>query len=261
MLRGFISLLLLICTLNRAAADHLSKDPPPGESTDPQLQIVYNDRLREVMRKFNITEADMNMMLSNFVEGGKSPTITKSVLNSNTGLQETITLDFQGFTNEWISQKKIQVQNILNEYETAMESTPNAVMARRDSSRVISTGTSGPVAEVAPTQQVVLENEPIKNDEAQMQEKLAQLEELRNQNALLNLRLREEQEMLSPSANGILQRPQTPLSFSTSIPEGRGSSARAPESVRERLLAEYRALQNRKRNIYQLLQRYKRLLL
>ncbi|XP_061193810.1 uncharacterized protein LOC133202050 [Saccostrea echinata] len=342
MMRLLVSL-LLVCTLRKGTADHVNKDPPPGASADPQLQIIYNDRLREVMKRFNITEADMNIMLSNFVEGGKSPTITKSVLNSNTGLQETITLDFQGFTNEWLSQGKrdgtaqvndrqpsankprldaldsvdlasleeqrkylirsiltldaestdlqedlefgritenvyreralsnrrlyrdlmeqlLKVQNILNEYETTGESSPKAAMARRDSSRVIATDTSGPVTEVASTQQVVVESEPIKNNDASVQLKLSELEELRKQNALLNLRIREEQEMLSPSANGIIQRPQTPISFSTIIPEGRVSSARSPESVREKLLAEYRALQNRKRTIYQLLQRYRRLL-
>lgn len=54
----------------------------------PQLQIIYNDKLREAMKRFQITEADMNEMLTNYIESGKAPTITKSILNPETNLQE-----------------------------------------------------------------------------------------------------------------------------------------------------------------------------
>lgn len=87
----------------RVAADVAAKPPATDK---PQLQIVYNDKLREAMKRFQITEADMNEMLTNYMESGKSPTITKSILNPETNLQETITLDFQGFTKEWAAAKE-----------------------------------------------------------------------------------------------------------------------------------------------------------
>lgn len=63
-------------------------DAKPPTTVKPQLQIVYNDKLREAMKRFQITEADMNEMLTNYMESGKSPTITKSILNPETNLQE-----------------------------------------------------------------------------------------------------------------------------------------------------------------------------
>lgn len=67
------------------AAD-VAAEPPTTDK--PQLQIIYNEKLREAMKRFQITEADMNEMLTNYMESGKAPTITKSILNPETNLQE-----------------------------------------------------------------------------------------------------------------------------------------------------------------------------
>lgn len=69
----------------RVAAD-VAAEPPTTDK--PQLQIIYNEKLREAMKRFQITEADMNEMLTNYMESGKAPTITKSILNPETNLQE-----------------------------------------------------------------------------------------------------------------------------------------------------------------------------
>jgi hypothetical protein len=78
-----VSFCLLGCITKLAVSDTKASSP-----SYPQLQIVYNDKLREAMRRFNITETDMSEMLKDYVENGKSPTITKSVINQQTGLQE-----------------------------------------------------------------------------------------------------------------------------------------------------------------------------
>lgn len=79
------ALFLGYAAICRVAANVVAK---PHATDKPQLQIIYNPKLREAMKRFQITEADMNDMLTNYLESGKSPTITKSILNPETNLQE-----------------------------------------------------------------------------------------------------------------------------------------------------------------------------
>lgn len=53
-----------------------------------QFQIIYNDKLREVMKWFQIMEVDMNEMLINYIESGKVFIIIKSIFNFEINLQE-----------------------------------------------------------------------------------------------------------------------------------------------------------------------------
>lgn len=393
----------------RVAAD-VAAEPPTTDK--PQLQIIYNDKLREAMKRFQITEADMNEMLTNYIESGKAPTITKSILNPETNLQETITLDFQGFTKEWDAAKQssankltssvasgnapkldsrdvdslqeqkrhlmrgmlildaestdltadfesrqlteyvyrqrmlenrqlyrtlmtqlIKVQGILEDYRSAKGTARGA--ARRDSSRVITSNqttaseTSGDesTAAAAQSQQTLEQNSfSSQADVDNGEQRLKQLEELRNRNALLKLRLREEQERVSSSTSDIkpsdinsLNGVNEQLQFSDSIlgsfqnggpsipqsnnqiaqgqdpdililpmvpaqleeeeavveePVGgilrsqpvqsftarnrllRDSSMLTPSQTQQRLLLEYRQLQERKRRIYQIFRQY-----
>lgn len=79
------ALFLGYAAICRVAANVVAK---PHATDKPQLQIIYNPKLREAMKRFQITEADMNEMLTDYLESGKSPTITKSILNPETNLQE-----------------------------------------------------------------------------------------------------------------------------------------------------------------------------
>nr|XP_022304256.1 uncharacterized protein LOC111111524 [Crassostrea virginica]XP_022304257.1 uncharacterized protein LOC111111524 [Crassostrea virginica] len=292
-----VSVAAFLCLLDYSFRGVEANVPSPTV-TRPQLQIVYNDKLRQAMKRFNITEADMSEMLTSYTESGTSPTITKSILNPETGLQETITLDFQGFAQEWSTPKPatptnnataaptaaakraavrvsapveddvrgqldtrdlerveeqkrhlmrgmmvldaestdltadfesgritqhlyrqrmldnrelykalmtqlIKIQSILENYKTT-----NPGSARRDSSRVVSSPSNSTVtsSNVVPSQhQQVTPDSPqsLQADAAGIQERQRVLEELRQQNALLKLRLREEQERLSSAGQGV----------------------------------------------------------
>ena len=82
-----VSVTAFLCLLDYSFRGVEANVPSPTV-TRPQLQIVYNDKLRQAMKRFNITEADMSEMLTSYTESGTSPTITKSILNPETGLQE-----------------------------------------------------------------------------------------------------------------------------------------------------------------------------
>ena len=82
-----VSVAVFLCLLDYSFRGVEANVPSPTVAR-PQLQIVYNDKLRQAMKRFNITEADMSEMLTSYTESGTSPTITKSILNPETGLQE-----------------------------------------------------------------------------------------------------------------------------------------------------------------------------
>lgn len=232
-----------------------------------------------------------------------------------------------------ISTTTFQVQGILEDYRSAKGTARGA--ARRDSSRVITSNqttaseTSGDESTAAAAQsQQTLEQNSLSSqaDVDNGQQRLKQLEELRNQNALLKLRLREEQGRVSSSTSDIkpsdinsLNGVNEQLQFSDSIlgsfqnggpsipqsnnqiaqgqdpdililpmvpaqleeeeavldePVGgilrsqpvqsftarnrllRDSSMLTPSQTQQRLLLEYRQLQERKRRIYQIFRQY-----
>ncbi|XP_061193671.1 uncharacterized protein LOC133201897 [Saccostrea echinata] len=66
--------------------------------TAGNIQVVYNDELRNMMKTYDITVDEIRKMLEIYAQGG-SATITKTRKNPDTGVQEVITLDFEQFTS------------------------------------------------------------------------------------------------------------------------------------------------------------------
>nr|XP_022303817.1 uncharacterized protein LOC111111248 isoform X2 [Crassostrea virginica]XP_022303818.1 uncharacterized protein LOC111111248 isoform X3 [Crassostrea virginica] len=73
--------------------------PTDGPITVGNIQVVYNDELRAIMKDYDITPEEIRRMLELYARGG-SATITKRRVNPSTGLQEVITLDFDKFTTQ-----------------------------------------------------------------------------------------------------------------------------------------------------------------
>lgn len=95
-----------------------------------------------------------------------------------------------------------QVQSVLNDYTPSTESTPATSMARRGSSRLVTSNmmSDDDTSSTKQTQAVGPDNGQSAKSAESVQQKLAELEELQKQNALLTLRIREEQQRFS-SAN------------------------------------------------------------
>ncbi|XP_062567448.1 transcription factor SPT20 homolog [Saccostrea cucullata] len=72
--------------------------PTDTPITAGNIQVVYNDELRNMMRTYDITVEEIRKMLEMYARGG-SATITKTRRNPDTGAQEVVTLDFEQFTN------------------------------------------------------------------------------------------------------------------------------------------------------------------
>uniref|UniRef100_A0A8W8MEL7 Uncharacterized protein n=1 Tax=Magallana gigas TaxID=29159 RepID=A0A8W8MEL7_MAGGI len=70
-----------------------------GQISVGNIQVVYNDELRTIMRDYNITPEEIRQMLELYARGGAA-TITKERTNPENGLQEIVTLDFENFTSQ-----------------------------------------------------------------------------------------------------------------------------------------------------------------
>ncbi|XP_065929787.1 uncharacterized protein [Magallana gigas] len=70
-----------------------------GQISVGNIQAIYNDELRTIMRDYNITPEEIKQMLELYAQGGAA-TITKERTNPENGLQEIVTLDFENFTSQ-----------------------------------------------------------------------------------------------------------------------------------------------------------------